>query len=103
MELADGRMDITDDKHIVGQTGGQITSQVCWQTDESCSWHMDRLVSMMSCYDRQKGYMTDIGTDWSWSWYDGQMIDLTDIWMDMPWWWYDGQMIDMMDILMDLT
>ena len=47
MELAYGRMDIADDKHTVGQTGGQITSQVCWQTDESCNWHMDGLVSMM--------------------------------------------------------
>ena len=37
MKLADGRMDVTDDKDTVSQTGVLITSQVGWQTDESCS------------------------------------------------------------------
>ena len=35
MGLADGRMDVTDDIHTVGQTVGLITSQVGFQTDES--------------------------------------------------------------------
>ena len=35
MGLSDGRMDITDDEHTVGQTVGMITSQVGLHTDES--------------------------------------------------------------------
>ena len=37
MELADGRMDVTDDEHTVGQTVVLVTSQKGWQTDESCN------------------------------------------------------------------
>ena len=47
MELADGRMDVTDDEHTVSQMGGLTTSRVGWRTDESCNGHMDRLVSIM--------------------------------------------------------
>ena len=46
MELADGRMDITDNEHTVSQMVVLVTSQVGWQTDDSCNWHMDGLVSM---------------------------------------------------------
>ena len=47
MGLADGKTDVTDDEHTVGQMGGMITSRVDWQTDKSCNSHMDGLVSMM--------------------------------------------------------
>ena len=47
VELADGRTDEIDDKHTVEQTVVLITSQVGWQTDESCNCHTDGLVSMM--------------------------------------------------------
>ena len=47
MELADGRTDVTDDEHTVRQTVVLVTSRVGWQTEESCNWHTDRLVSMM--------------------------------------------------------
>ena len=46
MELADGRMDITDNEHTVSQMVVLVTSQVGWQTDDSCNWHMDGLVNM---------------------------------------------------------
>ena len=37
MKLADGRMDVTDDEHTVGQTVVLVSSGVGWQTDESCN------------------------------------------------------------------
>ena len=37
MELADGRMDVDDNGHTVSQTMVLVTSQVGWQTDESCN------------------------------------------------------------------
>ena len=37
MNLADGRMDGTDDRHTGGQTGCWVESQVGQQTDESCT------------------------------------------------------------------
>ena len=42
-----------------------------------------RMDLLVRHYDRQTGYVTDIGTGWSWSWYDGQMIDVTNILMDL--------------------
>ena len=36
VELADGRMDVTDNEHTVRQMVVFVTSQVGWQTDESC-------------------------------------------------------------------
>ena len=46
VELADGRTDVTDDEHTVGQTVVLVTSRVGWQTDKSCNRHTDGLVSM---------------------------------------------------------
>ena len=37
MKFADGRMDVTDDEHTVSQMVVLVTSQVGWQTDESCN------------------------------------------------------------------
>ena len=37
VNLADGRMDRTDDGHTALQTVFLVTSQVGWQTDESCN------------------------------------------------------------------
>ena len=42
--LADGRMDVTEDKHTVDQTGVLITSRAGWQTYKSCNWHTDGLL-----------------------------------------------------------
>ena len=36
MNLADGRTDGTDNRHTTLQTVFLVTSQVGWQTDESC-------------------------------------------------------------------
>ena len=37
VKLDDGRTDITDDEHTVGQMVVLVTSRVGWQTDESCN------------------------------------------------------------------
>ena len=46
MKLGDGWTDVTDDEHTVSQTMVLVTSREGWQTDESCIWQMDGLVSM---------------------------------------------------------
>ena len=47
MNLADGRMDRTDDGHTDGQTEFQLESHFGWQTDKLCNRHTDGLVMLM--------------------------------------------------------
>ena len=46
VKLADGRMDVTDDRNTVSQMLFLVTSQVGQQTDKSCNLHTDGHVGM---------------------------------------------------------